>query len=61
MSVETEADTRRDTAKAALDVAIKHLSEIVVQRCCGYEEFTDTYRATLRNTLSDLIELREKL
>jgi hypothetical protein len=61
MSVNTAADDKRDEAREHVSSAVQLLSEIVVEKCWGYDDFTTEYQKTLRKSLNNLIEVREEL
>jgi hypothetical protein len=61
MSVQTRADQNRDDAIDHIQEAIKNLSDIVIGKCWGHDEFSDEYRQKIRKTLYALIELEEDL
>ena len=61
MSVTTTADEHLDRAKDNIQSAIKNLSEFVIEECWGVEDFSSTYRVTLRNCLQELLKVREEL
>lgn len=60
MSVQTEADIKRDAAKEAIDEAIKALSGIVVDKCCGWEDYKPEYQGMLCGVLHELLVLERK-
>ena len=57
----TEADGHRDKAVESVKDAIQNLSEIVVNQCCGHDDYGEEYRAALKQSLVDLIEVRDRL
>jgi hypothetical protein len=57
----TTADERLEAARVAVDTAVKSLGEIVVNRVEGTREFTDSAMARFRESLSKLIEVRDRL
>ncbi len=61
MSVQTTADDCRDKAREGVLDAIRGLSQIVVERCWGYDEYTEEYRYELSEVLQGLIVIRERL
>ncbi len=61
MSVQTTADDHLDNAKADVQTAIKHLSEIIIDRCCGWNEYSADYREGIAQSLADLIVVRDRL
>lgn len=61
MSVTTAADIELEAAKEEIQDAIKNLSEIVVNRCWGWNDFGSAYRAKIAQSLADLIVIRDRL
>lgn len=61
MSVRTTADEKRDAAKDNIENAIKNLSEIVVDKVWGYDDFTKEYKKELLMATLKLIEIRDCL
>lgn len=61
MSMTPDADYELGSAKQYIQDAIGCISEIVINECSGHADFTTEYRATLRNALASLLEIREEL
>ena len=61
MSVRTTADEQLDLAKEDIQTALAHLSQIIVDRCWGWDEFTKEYREAIAQSLTDLIAIRDRL
>lgn len=61
MGVVTTADERLKAAKRSLQETIASLSDIVVQKCWGHDEYTPEYRQTLNETFRDLLEVQERI
>lgn len=61
MSVRTEADEKLDETRDHLNHAIESLSEIVVDRCWGWDQFNDEYQEKLQQTLNALLKIRQDL
>jgi hypothetical protein len=61
VSVRTTADEQLDHAKADIQTAIEHLSQIIVERCWGWGEFREDYRKDIAQSLADLIVIRDRL
>lgn len=58
MSVTTEADEIIESIKKDIDSAIKSLSEIIIDRVWGYDDYGDDYKDNLANAMHDLLKLR---
>ena len=61
MSVTTEADNQLNFAKEEIKNAIQSLSKIVVNECWGTDDYHPDYRKVMRNSLSELMDIREAL
>lgn len=59
MSVRTTADEKRDKAEEHVQEAIECLSEIVIGRCYGADEYNVKYLNKLRGTLIGLLDMRD--
>lgn len=59
MSVRTTADEKGDEAREHIQEAIEDLSEIVIGRCHGADEYSVEYRNKLRGALIGLLDLRD--
>lgn len=57
----TPADNKITEAKSNIDTAIKCLSEIVVDKIHGSDEFRDDYLKKLKSSMFSLIDIRETL
>ena len=60
MSVQTTADEKRDEAFEHINAAIASLSVIVIDRCSGWSDYREAYYSKLRQSLSDLIDIRDR-
>jgi len=61
MGVRTEADEHRDSAISSVKDAISSLSCIVVDQCCGHDDYKELYRSGLTHSLMELIKIRDRL
>jgi hypothetical protein len=61
MGVVTEADERITSAKRHIAEAISELTEIVVSRCWGTSELSNTALYEAEDVFARLLELRKKL
>lgn len=61
MSVDTDADKAIAKLRNAIEDGIEASAEIVIQECCGYDEFGQEFRAQIRDALNTLLDLRERL
>jgi len=61
MSVRTEADERLKSAKEHLQAAIKDLSEIAINKCWGYDEYSKEWKHKMKEMLVALLEMQEEL
>lgn len=61
MSVTTTADERLADAKTHISTAISCLSDIVIDKCWGVEDFSKLYYEDIRKALYDLIEIRDRI
>lgn len=61
MSVTTTADEKLVRIRADIESAVKQLSEIVIGRCWGWEDFSSEYQAKLRVYFNILLDLRDEL
>lgn len=59
--VTSAADEHLSEAKDKLRDALQHLSSIVVDRCNGYDDFSEDYRDTIRESFAKLIAIRDEL
>ena len=55
------AEEKRDVAVLEIQNAIKHLAAIVVDQADGHDEFNSYYRDVLKQTLTELISIRDRL
>lgn len=58
---EPDANESLVSAIVSVDDAIKHLSEIVVERCQGYKNFSKDYLAIIQKAMFDLMIIRNNL
>lgn len=61
MSVRTTADEKRDAAKDNIEKAIKNLSEIIIDKVWGHDDFTQEYKKELFLAMSKLIEIQDRI
>ena len=61
MSVRTTADEKRDTAKDHIKMATKNLSEIIVDKVWGSDEFSLEYENRLLTALFDLLKIQASI
>lgn len=59
--VVTTADVHRDAAIEQIQMAIKQLSEIVVGKCWGWDDYTRIYYSKLIQAHTDLLRIEEAL
>lgn len=56
-----EADKNLVSAKEYVDSAIESLAAIVVHECDGYDEFTESFTSKMRDSMIELIAIRQRL
>ena len=61
MSTETRADIVLEEAKTNIQFAIEKLSEIVINKCYGYDEFSVDYRNKIATSFNVLLSIRDNL
>ena len=61
MSTETRADIVLEEAKTNIQFAIEKLSEIVINKCYGYDEFNVDYRTKIATSFNVLLSIRDNL
>jgi hypothetical protein len=61
MSVRTTADECLDRVKASVNDSITDLSEVVINRVWGSDEFKVDYQKTLKESLFILLKIRDDL
>ena len=59
MSVETTADEQIVFIKEHIDTAIEILSDIIIKRVWGWEDFNKEYQNDLKDTLNQLLDIRD--
>lgn len=59
MGVRTTADDKVDEAKDHVQKAIECLSEVVIRKCYGTDEYSVDYLNRLRKQLVVLLEIRD--
>jgi len=57
----TEADEKLDSAAEHLKAAYKDISEVVVDKCWGTDEYTSEYLETTEEVMITLLSLQRKL
>ena len=55
----SEAERDLEAAKVALNEAVKRISNIVVNRCDGWNDFRDDYLNKLRASFPSLVAVRD--
>ena len=61
MSVRTAADEALDQACSSVQDAVKSLSEIVVDRCGGHDQWNEEYTKKIQQALNNLLSVRISL
>lgn len=61
MSVVTSADEAIDRAKYNIEQAVNNLSEVVIGKTWGHDDYTDARRKELRKILFELLEIHERI
>ena len=61
MSVTTTADEQKDSAIEHIKEAIKNLGEIIINQCWGHDDYSDDYSTGLKQSLIELITIRDRL
>lgn len=61
MSYISPADETLDSAKNHVRIAVSLLSQVVIDECSGHENLSSEFRATLRECLDALLDVRQKL
>jgi hypothetical protein len=61
MSVETSADKALAAARDAVQLAVAHLYEIVIDQVQGADQFTPEFRKVLYGNLLKLIEINRDI
>ena len=61
MSVTTTADDKLVKIREDVESAVEQLSDIVINRCWGWEDFSREYQGQLRENLNTLLDLRDEL
>jgi len=59
--VTTTADDKLVKIRASIESIIKQLSEIIIDRDRGWEDFSLGYQDNLRNALNTFLDLRDEL
>lgn len=57
----TQADEHRNKAREDIDSAIKNLSEIIVDKVWGWDDYKKDYLQELKEVFVELIKIREKI
>ena len=60
MSVRTTADEKVDEARSHVGDAVKCLSEIVIDKCWGHDDFNEEFRKKVKSVFLQLLELQEE-
>lgn len=61
MSVETEADRQLKIAAQGVDQALKALGQINVIHCDGHDEYEESFRDKLRESMFELMKCADVL
>ena len=61
MGVITTADEKLESAKEHINAAIEDLSEIVVNRCWGHDEYVEEAKDAQKKVFADLLSMRTRL
>jgi len=61
MSVQTTADYNLKSANEHITEAIKNISEIVIERCSGSDEYRKDYLLVIQDVLFMLLDVKRKL
>jgi len=61
MSVTTSADESKKLAIDSIEVAIRSLANIVIDKQWGHDEYNAAYKKKLREAMNQLIEIEESL
>lgn len=61
MGFETDAERNRDAAIESINSAIKNLSNIVIDKCSGYNDYKSSYISTLQSAMMTLLDVRNEL
>ncbi len=59
--METTADRHKNLALEYVTKAVEQLSEIVINRASGYDDYNYTKKKTLQESMNTLISVREFL
>ena len=57
----TISDEKLQSARDHVRAALKDLSEVVIDRCSGHDEYTSEYQKRLRTFFLDLLNMRDSL
>ena len=61
MGVVTEADEKLKVAREAIRTALEALYAIVINRCCGADEYNEKLTAAMESALDELIKMHKAL
>jgi len=61
MSVRTTADEQLDSAKKDIRTAIQSISDIIINQCWGWDEYSGESQENMREVLNDLLKVKTKL
>ena len=61
MSFQTDADRLLDLVKEKVHEAVVALGKIVVEQDNGYQEYGPAFQRKLKNSLLELMEIRDRL
>lgn len=59
--MKTTADEHLDLAREALGTAIKELTELVINQCYGWDDFTQTTKDKTAEALVQLLNVRDRV
>lgn len=57
MDYHTMADEKRDSAKAHIQQAVEDLSEIIIRKCYGHDEYNKEYKKKMRAAFLALLDM----
>lgn len=61
MSVKSAAQENVESAVRDINSAITNLAKVVVDQCWGTDDFKDIFKADLKQSFHELIEIRDRI